>query len=223
MDLPSHAYDAHVSETIKFIVLEDHPVVRGALIQSLILTMPRAEVTYQGSSVISALDVVRSNGADCALVDLDLGDGTDPIANVRMLVDAGVPVMILSALTNPQVVRECIRSGALAFVSKQSTEETILAAIQSTLRREPFMSVSLAIALAGEEDPAVTLSSQERVALTYYASGMKMDTVARRMDVSRTTAQEYIKRVRAKYTRAGYVVSTKTDLYKVARSSGLVD
>lgn len=207
----------------RFIVLEDHPVVRGALTNSLVLTMRDAAVAYEGASISEALRVVHEHGADCALVDLDLGDGTDPIENVRQLAAAGVPVMILSALTNPQIVRGAIKAGALAFVSKQSTEETILSAIESTLRREPFMSVSLAIALAGEEDPEVPLSDQERVALTYYASGMKMDAVARRMNVSRTTAQEYIKRVRAKYSKAGYDVSTKTDLYKVARSHGLVE
>jgi DNA-binding NarL/FixJ family response regulator len=212
-----------VSHRLRFIVLEDHPVVRGALIQSLVLPLEHAEVVYQGTSVSEALRVIRKQGADCALVDLDLGDDSDPIENVRALVDAGVPVMILSALSSPQIVRECIRLGAYAFVSKQSTEETMVAAIQSTLRREAFMSVSLAIALAGEEDPEVHLSDQERLALTYYASGMKLDAVARRMEVSRTTAQEYIKRVRSKYSKAGYEVSTKTALYKVARSSGLVD
>lgn len=212
-----------MEKRVKFIVLEDHPVVRSALVKSLVLTLDNAEILYEGSSVTEALMLVEREGAQCALVDLDLGDGTNPIRNVGALIDAGVPVMILSAVTNPQVVRECMRLGAFAFVSKQSTEETILAAIQSTLQHEPFMSVSLAIALAGEKDPEVSLSTQERLALTYYASGMKMDTVARRMEISRTTAQEYIKRVRAKYTKAGYAVSTKTDLYKVARSRGLID
>jgi DNA-binding NarL/FixJ family response regulator len=188
-----------------------------------VLTLKDAEVVYQGASVTEALQIIEQQGAECALVDLDLGDGTDPIVNVQALVAADVPVMILSALTNPHVVRECMRMGAYAFVSKQSTEETIIAAIHSTLRREPFMSVSLAMALAGEEDPEVALSSQERLALTYYASGMKLDAVARRMGISRTTAQEYIKRVRSKYAKAGYEVSTKMGLYKVARSSGLVD
>ena len=31
-----------------------------------------------------------------------------------------------------------------------------------------------------------------------------------------------IKRVRAKYTKAGYDVSTKTDLYRVAKKRGLI-
>jgi DNA-binding NarL/FixJ family response regulator len=219
--LPS-PYTAPVINKTRFVVLEDHPVVRSALVQGLVLTLEHAEVVYQGSSIADALKQITQEGAECALVDLDLGDTTDPIENVRALVDAGVPVMILSAMSSPQVVRECMRLGAYAFVSKQSTEETIIAAINSTLRREPFMSVSLAIALAGEADPDVALSEQERIALTYYASGMKLDAVARRMNISRTTAQEYIKRVRAKYTKAGFAVSTKTDLYKVARSSGLI-
>ena len=68
----------------------------------------------------------------------------------------------------------------------------------------------------------VKLSDQERLALSLYASGLKMTTVARRMDVSVTTAQEYIKRVRAKYTKAGQAVSTKTDLYRIAKKRGLI-
>jgi hypothetical protein len=46
--------------------------------------------------------------------------------------------------------------------------------------------------------------------------------VARRMGVTEGTAQEYIKRVRAKYLKAGTPVPTKTDMYRMARSEGLV-
>ena len=49
-----------------------------------------------------------------------------------------------------------------------------------------------------------------------------MEAVSRRMGVSVTTAQEYIKRVRAKYLKAGTPVPTKTDMYRMARSEGLV-
>jgi two-component system, NarL family, nitrate/nitrite response regulator NarL len=191
--------------------------------RSLGLALGEFQAIYEGASIDAAVSAARDNRVDCALVDLDLGDGSSPVDNVRTLVALDIPVMILSASTNPQLVRDAMRAGALAYVSKQSDEETIFAAIHSTLRREPFMSLALAVALAGQEDPNVLLSDQERTALTLYASGLKMDAVARRMGVARTTAQEYIKRVRSKYVSAGYSVSTKTDLYRVARDRGLLE
>jgi two-component system, NarL family, nitrate/nitrite response regulator NarL len=216
-------YSPNVSSVLRFIVLEDHPLVRSALMASMEASLGEIEAIYSGPSISDALDAARVQGADCALVDLDLGDGSHPVDNVKSLVALDIPVMILSASTNPQLVRDAIRVGALAYVSKQSTEETIFEAIHSTLRREPFMSQALAVALAGKEDPNVPLSDQERTALTLYASGLKMDAVARRMGVARTTAQEYIKRVRSKYVNAGFRVSTKTDLYRVARDRGLLE
>jgi DNA-binding NarL/FixJ family response regulator len=68
----------------------------------------------------------------------------------------------------------------------------------------------------------VALSEQERRAMVLYASGLKMRAVARRMGVTEGTAQEYIKRVRQKYDRAGVPLPTKTDMYRVARDEGLV-
>jgi two-component system, NarL family, nitrate/nitrite response regulator NarL len=197
--------------------------VRSAVMRNLEQALGEIESVYEGASLADATAAASENGADCALVDLDLGDGSNPVDNVKALVALNIPVMILSASTNPQLVRDAIRAGALAYVSKQSDEETIFEAIRSTLRREPFMSLALAVALAGHEDPNVPLSEQERTALTLYASGLKMDAVARRMGVARTTAQEYIKRVRSKYVSAGYSVSTKTDLYRLARKRGLLD
>ena len=58
--------------------------------------------------------------------------------------------------------------------------------------------------------------------MTLYASGLKMRTVARQMGVTEGTAQEYIKRVRAKYLKAGSPIPTKTDMYRRAQAEGLL-
>jgi DNA-binding CsgD family transcriptional regulator len=69
----------------------------------------------------------------------------------------------------------------------------------------------------------VQLSDQERAALTLYASGLKMSAVARRMGVSEPTINEYIKRVRAKYSTVGNPLPTKVHLYRLAQSEGWLD
>lgn len=95
---------------------------------------------------------------------------------------------------------------------------------RATARRrgEAFASQDTTAHLDGDRSTAVSLSAREREALVLYASGMKIDAVARRMGVKSTTAAEYVKRVRDKYLRAGMPLPTKTDLYRQARAEGLV-
>jgi DNA-binding NarL/FixJ family response regulator len=69
---------------------------------------------------------------------------------------------------------------------------------------------------------SVELSGQERRALVLYASGLTLEMVARRMDITPNTVKHYIDRVRDKYTAAGIAARTKVDLNRVARSEGLL-
>jgi DNA-binding NarL/FixJ family response regulator len=211
------------SGTLTFIVLEDHPLVRSAIIRDVLADFDNVHVLYEGASLTEALEAGKNTHVSCALLDLDLGDESDPVDNVRAFVAADIPVVVISALANPMVVRESMSAGALAYVSKQTDAVDIRAAITSTLEGKPFMSPDIAMAIISDLQAEVKLSDQERMALSLYASGLKMSSVARRMDVSVTTAQEYIKRVRAKYTKAGHTVSTKTDLYRVAKKRGLIN
>ncbi len=206
----------------RFIVVDDHPLMRTAIVGRLAAAAPDSTIVYEGPSAMAAAAVARTSGADCAIVDLDLGDGSSPADNVRLLVELEVPVVAFSATSRPDLVRETLAAGALAYVSKTAPEDQFTAAISSALLGQPFTSAEVAQVLLFDESSEVRLSDQERHALVLYASGMKMEAVARKMGVSITTAHEYIKRVRAKYTKAGYSVSTKTDLYRVAVKRGLL-
>lgn len=207
----------------RFVLLEDHPLVREALLNQISGQFEELSVTYSGAKVDDAIASIAEHGADCIILDLDLGDGRNPVANVLDLVELGVPILIVSALGDQATIRGTLMAGAISFVSKQAEPAEMMEAVRSTLAGEPFTSQEVAAALLSS--PATTsvgLSDQERRAMVLYASGLKMRTVARRMGVTEGTAQEYIKRVRAKYVKAGTPVPTKTDMYRMARNEGLV-
>jgi two-component system nitrate/nitrite response regulator NarL len=63
------------------------------------------------------------------------------------------------------------------------------------------------------------LSEREQLVLMAYASGLTLDSVARRLGISRETARTYLKRVKAKYKRAGMPAYTKLDLADRLRAS----
>jgi DNA-binding NarL/FixJ family response regulator len=204
-----------------FAVIEDHPIVRTALVGRLSENFPGATFAYQGQSIADALETFKTNKPNCVVLDLDLGDGRSPIQNTIDLVEAEIPVLIVSALADAGVVRSSLIAGALGFVSKQAELDEFLECVEATLEGKQSTSRDLA-AILFKDELSVNLSEREREAMVLYASGLKLEAVARKMNVKPGTASEYIKRVREKYSKAGNPVSTKTDLYKQAVQEGLL-
>lgn len=211
-----------MGDGVRVVILEDHPLVREALADRLADHLEGMRLVYAGASVPDAVAVIDADGADCVVLDLDLNDGRSPTVNVTSLSETGVPILVVSALGDQASIRAALVAGACGFLSKQAESAQLIEAVESTLRGEPYTSPEVAAALLAGTTTSVPLSEQERRAMVLYASGLKMRSVARRMGVTEGTAQEYIKRVRAKYLKAGTPVPTKTDMYRMARSEGLV-
>lgn len=208
--------------TPQLLIVEDHPLVREALVARIAQALPSYEIRYNGASMAEALDVIAAEPIDCAILDLDLGDGSSPIANTALLVTAGAKVLIVSALADPATVSASLRAGALGFVSKAAPIDEFSASLAAVLAGDSYTSRDVAAMLYSDSTVTVALSERERTAMVLYASGLKMETVARRMGVKTSTAQEYIKRVREKYLKVGTPLPSKTDLYRQAREEGLV-
>lgn len=204
-----------------FAVIEDHPMVRAAIVEKLLDKYPNAIFVYQGQSTSEAIVQIQNHPADCVILDLDLGDEHSPIQNTIDLIGSGCPVLIVSALADAATVRSSLIVGALGFVSKNADATEFLECVEQTLRGEQSASRDL-VALLFQGEFTVSLSAREREAMVLYASGLKLEAVARKMNVKPGTASEYIKRVREKYSKAGNPVSTKTDLYKQAVQEGLL-
>lgn len=203
-------------------IVEDHPLVREALEGRIRAAIPDVAIGYSGASIAEAKQALAEGPVDCVVLDLDLGDGSSPVHNVSQLVDAGCRVLIVSALADPATVRAGLRAGALGFVSKAAQLEDFASSLQATLEGQPSTSRDVAAILLTDESPSVHLSERERTAMVLYASGLKIESVARRMGVKPTTAQEYIRRIREKYMKAGTPLPSKTDIYRQAKEEGLV-
>ena len=196
--------------------------MRDAMVTLLVPHLEDVEIVYAGASIEDAAAAIEERGADLVILDLDLNDGRSPVVNVAAMADLAVPVIVISALGDPGTIRACLAAGVLGYVSKQARPEEILQAMRAALRGEQTMSPEVASALLSQPDDQLHLSDQERRAMVLYASGLKMESVARRMNVSRTTAEAYIKRVRAKARKAGTPLPTKTDMYRMAQRAGML-
>ena len=206
----------------RFVILEDHPLVREALAERLVRHLGDVDFVYTGDSVSAALAAIEGRGVDCVVMDLDLGDSVSPIVNVVSLAETGAPVLVVSALGDGVTIRAAFTAGVIGFLSKSAEPEEFVAAIEAALRGDKYTSAEAAAAMLADSDSLVDLSDQERRAMVLYASGLKMRAVARHMGVSESTAREYIRRLRAKYEKAGAPLPSKTELYRMAQREGIL-
>lgn len=214
---------ASMAAAMNVVLMEDHPLYREGLKSYLLSRFPGIHFLYEGADFYAAKEAIEKNRVDIAVVDLHLGDGRPPSEIVALFTSKHIPVLVISALNNFESVKSAFSMGALGFVSKDSSIEDIGKAIQSVLKGNEWISPVLSKALGQSNSVAEKLSSQEKRAIILYSTGLKLEVVARRMEVAPSTVKQYIDRAKEKFRAAGIPVSTKTELYKILRDLSLVD
>jgi DNA-binding NarL/FixJ family response regulator len=204
---------------LRVAVIEDHALVRDSIVSTL---------TREGMDVVAVSSNLQSyadrglQDVDLVLLDLELEGGPARPEDVERIVATGARVLVVSALARPAVVRAMLAAGVSGVVSKRDGLDDMLAAIAVVSAGDDWTSPELAAVLAN--DPArPAFSPREERALILYASGLKLESVARQLGVAPSTAKEYLQRVRAKYAEVGRDARTKTELYRAARADGLLD
>ncbi|MFC6712919.1 response regulator [Branchiibius cervicis] len=116
--------------SIRIGVVDDHPIVLRGVISGLAQIAPDIEVDFLVSSV-KDLDWDRNARPDLVLLDVDLDDGSDPEANVAMVVGRGLRVLLFTASTRPAQLRALVSAGASGLALKSDPEEDLVDAIRS--------------------------------------------------------------------------------------------
>lgn len=212
-----------MTDLAEAILLEDHPLYREGLKAYIRTNLPDISLMYEGENFLKAKEIAAKKKPRIAIIDLHLGDGRTPSEVVGYFSSQGIPVLVISAINNFESVKSAFSVGASGFVSKDSSIDEIGKAIRAVLVGKQWISPTLSKALTFKSSVSEQLSAQEKKAVILYASGLKLEVVARRMDVAASTVKQYIDRAKAKFRAAGTPVSTKTDLYKVLRQEGLID
>ena len=129
-----------LSDTSTFIVADDHPLFREALIHAVHNCVAGAEI-LEADSLASLYDVVEANpNADLLFLDLNMPgvSGFSALAYMRGSHES-LPTVVVSAIDDPSVIRRAIQHGASGFIPKSSPIRTIESAIDSILQGEVWL------------------------------------------------------------------------------------
>lgn len=127
---------------LKLLVIEDHALVREGLLQTLSKLEPGI-VCVGAQDAEEALRLLELDGGDdydLCLLDLMLPglNGMGCLGVLRKRYPA-MPVVVISALDDPDTVARAMRAGASGFVSKSSPGAEMFAALRQVLAGEVYL------------------------------------------------------------------------------------
>lgn len=211
-----------MEQTIRVLVIDDHPVVRAGVISWLTEPRSRIDVTATGDT-LAAIHLRPGSDADVIVLDLELADGRVSAANVRDLVTAGRRIVILTQHTDPATIQSLLEAGAHAVLSKMEGPRFCRDAVRAAAgRRYSLGPLSAGVIVTDDRAGCPKLSPREREALQFHSYGFTREQIAEIMGVNEETVKTYLKRVAEKYAKQGREASARQDLTVRALEDGIV-
>ncbi len=213
-----------MKNTIKVLVVDDHPVVRKG-ISTCLARHQQMQVVGEAADGREALRLARELQPDIALMDIDMPQMNGLAATEALHRELPkVKVLILSMHSNSENVLRIIQSGARGFVLKEAPTDELVRAIETVNAGDAYFSSDVArVALnkfvRGNGAAADTghLTVREREVLTLIAEGLSNKEIACQLSVGVRTVETHRERTMRKLN-----IHTVAGLTRYAIGQGLV-
>ncbi|MCR4394879.1 MAG: response regulator transcription factor, partial [Dehalococcoidales bacterium] len=128
---------------IRIILADDHQVVRKGL-KALLSAEPDFQIVGEAGDGLEALKQVEEFHPDIIVLDLMMA-GINGLEVTRQIQKKGLEtgVVILSMHSNEAYVLEALRSGAKAYILKESSPEELIRAIREVFAGRRYLSAPL--------------------------------------------------------------------------------
>ena len=191
-------------KTIKFILVDDHPVVRDGM-ETMLLSEEGFESLGTAAGGTDALALCRAVRPDVVLSDVRMPDmdGFETLRAVR----AEFPDMRFILLAGMPIAAErdqARQEGANGYISKSAELEELVAAIRRSVKdREAFVED------VTEESPSV-LTARELEVLRAMATGKNRDQAAAELGIGPETVKTHLRTIMRKLNASNTVAAITT-------------
>ncbi len=211
-------------ETIRVLVVDDHPVVRKGL-QSCLAKLERLRIVGEAADGDEAVKKAMTLAPDVVLMDLSMPRLNGLAATEILRRDApSIKILVLSVHNNRDYIFRIIQAGAHGYVSKEASPEELLHAIECVHRGETFFTPEIAQAAlqhlvqnGGKKEPFTQLTGREREVLVLIAEGQSNKEIANRLGIGVRTIETHRERIMRRLD-----IHSVAGLTKFAIANGLV-
>jgi len=218
-----------MSQTIRVLIVDDHPVVRDGL-RGMLSGRPEFEVAGEAEDGQAAVEAARRLLPDVILMDLRM-PVLDGAAATRRIRDAfpDCRVIVLTTFDEDEAVFDGLRAGAAGYLLKDAPTDKLFEAIRAAARGETFLQPSVAtrvvaeFARLSEQAPvwaqalSEPLSPREMEILRLLAAGSTNREIAEKLVIAEGTVKNHVTSIFNKLN-----VTDRTRAALRARELGLI-
>lgn len=203
------------------LIIEDLAPVMQWLEQSVNLAYVDANIT-KALDLKSAMNEVKSQLFDLALVDIGLPDGCG-LEVVDYLTQNKMPTMVVmtTIFDDDQHVFSALRKGARGYILKDQDKEHLAQMLIDIENGQLPISPAIANKLLNffnPQQPKNNLTNREKEVLTLIAKGIKVPQVADLLEIKKSTCYGYVKDIYLKLD-----INSRAEATMEASKMGLID
>lgn len=177
---------------IQVLIIDDHPTVRAG-VRSALEADPEIEIVGEGASADEALRLVEATQPHVVVLDIDLPGASGTIV-ARHLQGTAVRVLTFSAHAGRAFVRAMLDAGAAGYLTKESSDADLVAAVKAVARGEGRWHVVPNDLV----DPVGALTEREQDVIGLLARGLSNKHIADTLNLSQGTVRNSLTMLYAK-------------------------
>ncbi|MFN2163340.1 MAG: response regulator [Candidatus Promineifilaceae bacterium] len=188
-----------MSDLIRILIADDHPVVRQGL-SALLIPRNGMEVIGEAINGKQAVEMALRLRPDVIMMDLIMPELNGSEATAQILAqDPAAHVLILTSFGEQGKLIEALDAGALGCLLKDSQPDDLLHAIRSVHRGQMSIPKTLVEKLINQPAQASRMESpltdREQEIATLVAQGLSNKEIAAKLHVSANTVRSHISNI----------------------------
>ena len=209
---------------LKFLIVDDHAIVRQGLIQIILKEYPAAHIE-EANDTESAIQKTRDNEYNMVISDLTMPgrSGLELVHHIKQHYPK-TPVLILSIQPEELYAIRSLKAGASGYLCKDTATNELVAAVGKALAGRRYISAAIAEKIAEELDknpqdrlPHELLSDRELEVFKLLALGQTISEISEQFSISISTVSTYRGRAMLKMG-----LKSNVELTKYALSHNLI-
>ncbi len=189
------------------IVVDDHPLFRKGVVQML-SQEGDLEIVAEAENSPTALELIRSNPLDLAIVDIGLHGSTNGIELTKSIraEKPELPVLVLSMHDESLYADRALRAGARGYLMKREALDSVIQAVRTVLSGELYVSPMMQKRMLADHvgaggqgrAPVDRLTDRELEVLQLIGEGNEVHAIATKLHLSAKTVEAHRAHIKEK-------------------------
>jgi len=185
----------------KILIADDHSIIRAG-IKKILEKEIDLQVIGEAGNAYDVLEFVNKNDLDLLLLDINMpgANGLGLLREVRKL-KPQIKILVLSIYPEESFALSAFELGASGYLTKESTPELLIKAIQKIINGGKYLSEELGeklasrINLQNSKSLHERLSTRETEVLLFIGEGKSTSEIAKKLGISSNTVATYRARI----------------------------